>query len=110
MAKRKIPARWTDSQAKRVLDEADRSGQSDRAFGRQRGVDPQRLSYWRQRLDRKRERVSSSQAFVELSAPRISAPATIEIQLTNGRVVMVPPTIDPAILGELLDAIEGRRC
>ncbi len=90
MAKRRDPKRWTESWASQVLDEADRSGLSDRAFGRRRGIDPQRLSFWRRRLGRKRERGAKRPAFIELR-PRESAPAmAIEIHLTNGRVVKMP--------------------
>lgn len=110
MAKRRNPKRWTEAWASHVLDEADGSGLSDRAFGKRRGIDPQRLSFWRQRLGRKRERGAKAPAFVEVRAAQGVPAMAIEIQLTNGRVVKAPTTIDVGVLRELLDAVEGRAC
>lgn len=110
MARRANPKRWTESHASEVLDRADRSGLSDRAFGKRNRIDPQRLSFWRQRLGRKRPRGGSG-SFVEVRARSSQAVvAHMEIQLTNGRTVRVPATIDSEVLAELLDVIEGRSC
>ncbi len=110
MAKRTNPKRWTETHASKVLDRADRSGLSDRAFGERHGVDAQRLSRWRQRLGRKRAR-EGRESFVEVQARGGQAAAVhVEIQLANGRTVRVPTTIDKGVLGELLEVIEGRPC
>lgn len=109
MAKTKDPKRWTESHATQVLDEADRSGLTDRAYGARRGINPQRLSLWRRRLGRKRGRGGQA-GFVEVRARQSAAMGGVEVRLTNGRVVKVPTTVDVKVLGELLDAIEGRAC
>ena len=96
--------RWTAAEATRVLDRADRSGVSDYAFGKRHGIDPQRVRRWRKRLGRARRRVSANQSFVELRARAVER---IEIELRNGRRVVVPATIDVRVAAQFADAIEG---
>jgi hypothetical protein len=113
----KTSERWTPEHAASLLDEAERSGLSDRAFAKRRGFDPQRLWWWRKRLDKTRAK-KAEVGFVELAvrspaAPMTTAPMTtgrIEILLGNGRVVATPVDVDPVVLSRLLDAVEGRRC
>ena len=47
---------------------------------------------------------------MEVRARQSAAMGGVEVRLTNGRVVKVPTTVDVKVLGELLDAIEGRAC
>lgn len=105
-----------------MLAEAERSGLSDRAFAKRRGIDPQRLWWWRKRLDTTGTK-KAEVGFVELAVrspatPMLRAPmptasmtaGRIEILLGNGRVVATPVDVDPTVLARLLDAVEGRRC
>ena len=115
MAKRtsKSSKRWTPEYAATVLDEASSSGLSDRVFATQRGIDPNRLWWWRRRLAKSKVVMNKEESFVELAVrqPTASTLASrIEILLTNGRIVAVPIDIDPIALAKLLDALEGRRC
>lgn len=113
----KTSERWTPEHAESLLDEAERSGLSDRAFAKRRGIDPQRLWWWRKRLDKTRTQ-EAQVGFVELamrSPPTARATDSvtanrIEILLGNGRVVATPVDVDPVVLARLLDAVEGRRC
>lgn len=99
-----------------MLDEAERSGLSDRAFAKRRGIDPQRLWWWRKRLAK--TRTETEVGFVELAVRSPAASLTtasltagrIEILLGNGRIVATPVDVDPVVLARLLDAVEGRRC
>lgn len=53
MAKRSSPAtprHWTEADARGVLDDWKRSGETLEAFARSRGLVPQRLAWWRKRL------------------------------------------------------------
>jgi len=54
MAKRATAIRrtWTADEARAVLDRWDESGESGGAFARSIGVVPQRLFWWRKRLER----------------------------------------------------------
>jgi transposase len=117
--------RWSAEQARGMLAEAERSGLSDRAFAGERGIDAQRLRWWRARLGAGSEPTTTrrptktkakaktrSMKFAEVVARRSTASAvtTIEVELANGRRVKVPSTIEVDALRRLLDAVEGRRC
>lgn len=104
--------RWDEAQARRIIGRADRSGLSDRAFAKREGFDPQRLSWWRRRFDEV-DGATPSEPFVEVRAKaQVAAPEVlgIEIELSNGRRVRVPASVDPSVLAKLLAAIEGRPC
>jgi transposase-like protein len=94
---------WSDREAGRVLDRADRSGLSDAEFCRRNRIATKRLSYWRKRLGRKK-RPGRKLGFVEL---RAVASERIEIELRNRRVVRVPASIDVRTVAEFADALEG---
>lgn len=94
---------WSEQDAGRVLDRADRSGLTDAAFSKRHRISPKRLSWWRRRLSRQKRRQRNSR-FVEV---RAVPSERIEIELRNGRRVRVPATIDVGVVAELADAIEG---
>jgi hypothetical protein len=117
----KTSTRWTPEHAASLLGEAERSGLSDRAFAKLRGIDPQRLWWWRKRLDKTRTKVEVN--FVELAVRSPATPLStasptaasvtagrIEILLGNGRVVATPVDVDLVMFARLLDAVEGRGC
>jgi hypothetical protein len=113
MTKKTVSKRWSATEAQRVLEEQRRSGLSDRAFARKKGLDPQRLWWWRKRLEGSQG--GEAVEFVEVKPKaRTSEAATsdtmLEVRLVNGRVVMVPAMLEPKVLARLLDAIEGRSC
>ena len=121
--------RWTKIEATALLDRADASGLSDRAFARSVEMNVQRISWWRKSLDRRRRQIRRGRPkktpdFVELRPPideRLLAPSArgpslpgligeIEIQLTNGRSVRVPSSIDLSRLEHLLMILDRRPC
>ena len=113
MAGRAYTKRWTPEHATQLLDAADRSGLSDRGFAKRRGVDAQRLWWWRKRLGRQKAAAQSDAKFVELavrSPAGTVATSRVEILLSNGRVVATPVDVEPGALARLLDAVEGRQC
>jgi hypothetical protein len=104
-----------------VLDEADRSGLSDPRFARDRGIEANRLWWWRKRLGRPRvaPQAGGQVSFVELKvreqgkagSPGVAAaPVQVKVHLKNGRQVEVPLHADLVALCQLLDAVEGRAC
>ena len=109
MPKKKVSKHWTEEHARRVLEDADRSGLSDRAYAEESGLKAHRLWWWRRRLGQVRDQ-GKAVAFVELRSKPTPNSGPIEIRLVNGRVVSVTDAIDPMVLAGLLDAIEGRRC
>ncbi len=60
--------RWTRAQAREIVDELEASGQSMAEFGRQRGLNPERIRKWRTRF--RREATEASPRIVELVARR----------------------------------------
>ena len=109
---KKQSKRWTAAHAGRVLDRADRAG-SDNAYAAARGLNGQRLSWWRKRLGRPRGAAAprtsrGAVAFVEVAAKRPGPATTVEVLLTNGRQVRVGDQVDPAVLARIVDALEDR--
>lgn len=92
MAKRSSPAsrrHWTESDARRVLDEWERVGGTLEAFARSRGLVPQRIAWWQKRL---RDRPVAQPVLTLVPATVIGAdlagPAGV-IRLPHGVVIEV---------------------
>jgi transposase-like protein len=87
MAKRRFsPSRrphWTESDARRVLAEWERSGHSLEAFARSRGLVPQRLAWWRKRLRTSRSETSAALTLVPATVVDATAVSS------TGRVAMI---------------------
>jgi hypothetical protein len=104
--------RWTEKDARCVLADWRRSGLSIHAFALERGLHPQRLLRWRQRLPttipaaavpaiRFREILDSPRPELKDSG------AAFEIVLRGGRVLRVPASFDPGALRRLLDVVDA---
>lgn len=96
--------RWTAVEARAVLAEQQASGLSSLAFARRKGLSPQRLYWWRQRLEAASLERASRQAFVEVTAASAGLP--VEVIVRSGRVLRVPASIDPEVLLQLVEALE----
>ncbi len=95
-------SRWTEQDARRVLDALERSGKSVREFAEAHGLDPQRLWSWRRRVAG-----GDATTFRELIVrPSAAAPveegAPFEIRLSSGVVIRVPAGFDGDALARLL--------
>ena len=105
-------SRWTSEYARPVLAHADQSGLTDQAFARQRGINSQRLWWWRKRLTQPFTPAQPPAAtFVEihlLTAAAARQPSTV--QTRSGRTILVPAGFDAAELRRLLAAIEEEGC
>jgi hypothetical protein len=103
--------RWTEQDARFVLDALERSGKPLRVFAEERGLDPQRLYVWRRRVA-----VGDRTTFRELIVrPLASAQAgnggPFEIVLASGVVIRVPSSFDAAALARLLEVLaQARAC
>ncbi len=68
MAKQRSPAprriQWTEADARRILAEWERSGDTLEAFARSHCLVPQRLAWWRKRLREPRPEASTALTFV----------------------------------------------
>ena len=94
---------WTEGEARAVLAAQEASGLSVTEFAAREGVWPQRVHYWRGRLERP-VAAAPAPAFVEVRPPRERE--FVEVLLRCGRVVRVTATLDPSILRRLVDALE----
>lgn len=108
MAKRRSsPSRrthWTESDARRVLAEWERSGHSLEAFARSRGLVPQRLAWWRKRLRASRSETSAALTLVpatviDTAAVAPAGPAAM-IRLAHGIVIEIDD-VSPAWVAAL---------
>src|SRR6185295_9173942 len=93
---------WTEADARRLLDELERSGMGLWRFARELRIVPQRLAWWRKRL---RDRTQASTAIV-------LAPATIMEPRGGGLVVRLPNAVgielgdaSPAWVASLIGAL-----
>jgi len=109
-----------------VVEECRRSGLSQMAFCRQRGIPPGTFSCWKHKLTRGRA-LGRGEAPADAARPpflpvrvTIPAPASggaapggggeIEIMLSGSRLVRVRGGVDVSWLGQVLELLEGRRC
>lgn len=95
MAKRRSSSsrrtHWTESDARRVLAEWERSGHTLEAFARSRGLVPQRLAWWRKRLRASRSETTAALTLVpatviDATAVASAGPAAM-IRLAHGIVI-----------------------
>ncbi len=100
--------RWTAAYAGGVLDKADRA-KSDRAYAAKRGINVQRLAWWRKQLKRPRRSrgLAAAETFIEVRAKRVTPTTMVEVLLTNGRHLRFSDQIEPAVVGRLADALEA---
>lgn len=104
MAKSRAWTRWTEAEARAALVELARSGESEHAFARRKGISRQRVRYWRERLGQ----LAAKPAFVavDVAAARVAGE---EITIRVGEVsVCVREDLDVDHLARIVEAL-GRR-
>jgi transposase-like protein len=81
---------WTEADARRVLADWERSGDSLEAFARSRGLVPQRLAWWRKRLRAARPEASTTLTLVPatVTGAATATPSAV-IRLPNGIAIEV---------------------
>jgi hypothetical protein len=95
--------RWTSADARIVLTAFEDSGLSVVAFAEREGLDPQRVYFWKRRLEA--ASADAPLAFVEVMPRRAEV---VEIVLRSGRILRVPDSVDAAVLRQLVEALEER--
>jgi transposase-like protein len=94
---------WTPDDARRVLNEWRRSGETLAAFARRHRLTPERLYWWRKRFDREPTNVTTLSLVPATVTPtEVSAPITI--RLPNGIGIEAPsasPGWIAAVVAEL---------
>jgi hypothetical protein len=92
-----------DEWARRVRD-WEASGLSAADYGRRRHLRPGALTWWRWKLSHDE---ATSPAFVEVHVVDDVADApSVEVVLTNGRIVRVPPSFDDDALARVMSLAE----
>lgn len=107
-AKRRPPY-WNEAKAAGLLRAAAASKLSLRAFAEREGLPLARLVRWQSRL----QAAAPHPVFREVTpAPRVEprATASLELVLTDGRVIRVPAGFDGGALRRLLAALQGDPC
>jgi transposase-like protein len=94
-----------------LFSEQKEGGQSVAAFCRARGLRESQFYYWKRRL---REGAVPEFIEVQVAKPRLrpqpsraGLASTIEVRLSNGRSLMVPPEFDASHLRALLAVVES---
>jgi hypothetical protein len=77
--------RWNAKIARRMLEAFESSGMSREAFARSRGVNPQRLWWWRNRLAQRPSRKTVS--FIPAAVSHVQAADGITVRLPGGVAV-----------------------
>jgi len=102
-------AEWSERVRK-----CERSGLGIAEFARREGINAKQLGWWRWKLGTTKHTAPSPEieprflpVRVVASTPPPPASAPIEIALSNGHVVRVPPGFDPAMLERVLTLATG---
>ena len=96
--------RWTEADARVVLDALARSGQSVREFAERHHLDPQRVYLWRRRVAGG-DRTTFREVVLRPASMALAESAAFELRLPSGVRVRVPPSFDAAALTRLLEVV-----
>lgn len=101
--------RWSDAEARIVLDAVATSELTIAEFARAYEVDYQRLNAWRRRLTTAAAASEGPLEFVELRTPTPAPAATprYEIQFPSGEILRLDGSVDVASVGSLLALLRG---
>ena len=102
--KKRTRAEWT-----KLVQEAQASDLTQKAFAKQRGLSPTTLSWWASRLRREAQGQTTLVA-VEVVEDAPACTADFRVELASGRTVLVPAAFDAAALLRLVAALESAAC
>jgi hypothetical protein len=94
--------RWSEADAREVLDALERSGEPVAAFAAARGLDAQRVYVWRRRLGANAGRTTFREVVIAEPVPQA---ASFEVVLPSGVTVRVATSFDPDALVRLLGVL-----
>ena len=106
--RRRTNGRWNEEYARQVLGRASKSGKSDSEMARELGVSPQRIHWWRRRLEELESAMTPP--FVEVTVTASPEVRPFVVQSRCGRSVSIWPGFDASELGRLLDVLEDSSC
>jgi transposase-like protein len=88
-SKRSRAPRWTQAEARAVVEDLRRSGLSVSQFAAEHGLAVERLYRWRQRLQSGKTSAPRSPRFAEVTVRPSAPPAAIEIELPGSVAVRI---------------------
>jgi len=86
-----------------LIDQAERSDLTNRAFAERAGVNPNTLSWWKWRLGTQR-RTTATTRFIEVVHEEVPS-APIRLHLDDGLCIEVDDTTDLELLRRVVDAL-----
>lgn len=101
---------WRATDAERVVEAWERSGESASAFARYHGLSVRRLLRWRGRLKRSGTPVFHPVRVITRAEPAPTRVAPLELELRGGRRIHVHRDFDPTLLEELVRTVESWGC
>ena len=102
--KKRTRAEWS-----RLIEEAQASELSQKAFAQHKEISPTTLSWWKSRL-RREAREQSALVAVDVVEDAPTCGAEFRVELTSGRTVVVPAAFDTGALRRLVAALESTAC
>jgi transposase-like protein len=105
--KQKKNAQWTETHARQLLAHAEEHGLSVVELAREHRVSPQRIYWWRKRLQNAPAPRQPTFVEVKLVTP---APHPFAIRTNSGRTVEVWPGFDASELARLIAVVEKESC
>ena len=114
MARGRDGKRWTVAEAQGLLEQWKRSGLPLSRFARQRGYGPERLRWWKLKLERGAARRPRFVA-VDLRASASTVvstrtPSPIEILVPGGVRLLVPEAVEAGAIARLVAALREASC
>ena len=102
--KKRTRAEWS-----RLIEEAQASELSQKAFAQHKGISPTTLSWWKSRL-RREAREQAGLVAVDVVEDAPAGAAAFRVELAHHRTVVVPVAFDAAALRRLVAALEVAAC
>ena len=102
--KKRTRAEWTG-----LVEEAQTSDLTQKAFAQQRGLSPTTLSWWASRL-RREAREQTALVAVDVVEDAPTGTVDFRVELASGRTVVVPAAFDAGALQRLVAALESSAC
>lgn len=104
-SKKSRRSRWTEREARSVLEAQRASGLSIQKFAERERLVAERLYRWHRRMNRgPAAKPTVAPVFVELTPP--PGREQLEVVLVGGRVLRFSALVDPSILPRIADALE----
>ena len=106
-------ARWSEHEARSILNAQRKSGLSLERFARERGLTPQRLRWWKAKLEGNGTALVRSQAPLALLPVQVTEPAPprrgepVAVYLRSGHIVKVGRGFDEEALARVVAVLEG---